>query len=419
MKIVNELLEFNFLDIPIETKYWFVRASTKARFYDDFRNNNFIAIGHNSVELSTLSNIDNKMKEESKLLKTAYQTIFHDTYIAEIKNNNDYKELSDTEKSKKIESVKRSATIAANKTLAFVEEMEIGDYIILPFRGSDFFLIGMVVSDVFDEEIDHQDMGPNNTYEFSTYDKKRRVIWVKEITINEFPDKLMWVQRAHKSIFDITKNAEEINPIIANEYIYNGRVHMKINVNTKDPISTSTWYQYQKLLNRTIGQKENEVYQKTNVQSPGNIILETLVSNWQYLALAGGALFFDVDVDIKGVKFKTHGALSFLLPGDKERKATQSIKDSIEIEKDKELLKSMKLDNKLKELEVREKGHLLAQLTSEKKNLVVESEEIVQLNEKKIKLPEDDELEAIQQMELSQKTSGTDILYQRQIDNLI
>lgn len=204
-----------------------------------------------------------------------------------------------------------------------------------------------------------------------------------------------------------------------NIYIYNGRVHMKINVNTKDPISTSTWYQYQKLLNRTIGQKENEVYQKTNVQSPGNIILETLVSNWQYLALAGGALFFDVDVDIKGVKFKTHGALSFLLPGDKERKATQSIKDSIEIEKDKELLKSMKLDNKLKELEVREKGHLLAQLTSEKKNLVVESEEIVQLNEKKIKLPEDDELEAIQQMELSQKTSGTDILYQRQIDNLI
>ncbi|EMF0139929.1 hypothetical protein OSF82_002826, partial [Enterococcus hirae] len=93
--------------------------------------------------------------------------------------------------------------------------------------------------------------------------------------------------------------------------------------------------------------KENADYlfQKTDVQSPGKIILETALNNWETIAIIFGALFSEPDIDIKGVKFKWHGPLSFLIPGSKKRRENQERKEAAE-------LRIIESEAELKEIEV-------------------------------------------------------------------
>ena len=40
------------LDIPNDTNYWFVRANSGAMYYEDFFNNNYIAIDSDGLSVS-------------------------------------------------------------------------------------------------------------------------------------------------------------------------------------------------------------------------------------------------------------------------------------------------------------------------------------------------------------------------------
>ena len=81
----------NVLSIPDNTKYWLVRANSKAVFFNDFKYNNFIAIGDNYVKLSDLNRIPSVLRTTSDLLKNQYKEIFFNRNIKfheEFSNNN-------------------------------------------------------------------------------------------------------------------------------------------------------------------------------------------------------------------------------------------------------------------------------------------------------------------------------------------
>lgn len=59
----------NILNIPANTKYWFVRAGSQAEYYQDFMLNNYIAIGDNVVSLEDLYCIDPLQTVNEKLFK--------------------------------------------------------------------------------------------------------------------------------------------------------------------------------------------------------------------------------------------------------------------------------------------------------------------------------------------------------------
>lgn len=406
MKINNHIIEADFLKIPDATKYWFVRASSKAEYYRDFKLNNFIAIGDNEIKLSSLFGIPQKYKISEETLKEKYKQLFNEEYITLLQASTKYKNLEKSEQADEIEKTKRSSTIAATKTFSFVEEMGIGDFILVPYKSSEVFLIGIVISDVFDDKIDHEYIGLEDEYPISDYEKKRRVFWIKEISQDELPEKLLWIQTGQRAIFDITKNADDINPILSNEYIYKGNAHIRINVGTPNKISSSDWLQYQLLINQNSEDKADEIFQKNKVQSIGHTILETAIDNWKPLLTVGAALFTEVDFEVAGQKFKTHGPLSFLIPGSKERKKREKKKEDLEIEKQAELVNGIKLDNEAKKIENQKNQIILEQLKN-RPDLTDQTEDCS--NESLIIKRTSEEIEAIENMRITQKTIGSEI----------
>lgn len=419
LKITEGIIETNFLVIPDETKYWFVRASQKAEYYTDFKYNNFIAVGDNEVKLKKLMLIEDKLTATPSTHKEEYKRIFNEQYVSLLMNSPKYKESAKSEQADQLEKTKRSSTVSANKTYSFVEEMDIGDYVLVPYKRSEVFLIGIVLSDVFDSPIDHEYFGKDLDYPISDYEKKRRVLWIKEIDQNELPESLSWIRTGQRAIFDISGNANDINPVISNEFIYKGNAHIRAHVGTKQKVSSSTWLQYQLLINENADGKADEVYQKNKVQSEGHTILEAIVSNWETIALVGAALFTEVDYDIKGIKFKAHGPLSFLVPGSKQRKEREAKRADLELLKQKEELTGLELDNEAKAIQ-NEKEKIALEELKNRSELFTQTENYKEDSNKAIsRTPE--QLESLQDMRVSQKVIGSEISPQRQtvIQNLL
>ena len=114
-----EIYQFN-----SRAKYWLVRAEG-GKYYDDFKYNHFISIHHNRVTLADLQTTD--------LLLTAEKTIEH--YKQQINRVYEGEELS-----------KHQITFTAKRLYSFVEDMSIGDYVVVPSFKSNYFLIGQITS---------------------------------------------------------------------------------------------------------------------------------------------------------------------------------------------------------------------------------------------------------------------------------
>ena len=122
-------------------------------------------------------------------------------------------------------------------------------------------------------------------------------------------------------------------------------IHLKINVTSTKNITSTEWLNYQVLVHKNAKEHADNLFQKTDVQSPGKIILETTINHWETIAIVFAALFTEPDIDIKGVKFKWHGPLSFLIQGSKQRRERQ---ERQEVAK----LRIIESEADLKELEV-------------------------------------------------------------------
>lgn len=412
MQLNDGIIETDFLVIPDETKYWFVRASLKAEYYQDFKYNNFIAIGDNDVKLENLHAIPQRLRETTSTHKEEYKRIFNEAYLTLLRNSTKFKSLQKSEQADEIEKMKRSSSISATKTFSFVEEMDIGDYVLVPYKRSEVFLMGIVLSDTFDGPIDHEYLGKDLEYPISDYEKKRRVLWIKEIDQDELPESLLWIQTGQRAIFDISKNANEINPVISNEYIYKGNVHMRVHVGTHKKVSSSTWLQYQLLINENTAGKADEVFQKNKVQSEGHTILEAVIENWEFLTLAGAALFTDVDHQVLGMRFKTHGPLSFLIPGSKSRRELERKKANLELQKQEQEVKGLELDNEAKSIQ-NEKERIALEELKNRPELIVQTDEYLETSDKRISRSPAQE-EALRDMRISQKVIGSEFSPQRQ-----
>ncbi|MCC4421895.1 hypothetical protein LMB96_06040 [Limosilactobacillus reuteri] len=349
------------LYIPDNTKYWFIRANTKAEFYDDFQYNNFIAIGDNDVSLSELKNIPKYDRVSKDILEAKYKQIFTNVNIKKYEEIHKDHPESALDRKEHLTTIKRSSAIAASKAFKFVEEMQIGDIVLVPNNGTTEFMLGFITSEVFDSEIDHivqndllEDTESSSTgYPVSNFEKKRRVFWIKEISRKELPDKLSWVVNARQAVHNISENAKDINPLISSKYIFNNSFHARLGVTTTKKISTNELFQLQKVIVEIAKDKSNEIFQRTSVQSPGQIILQTIQDNWSYIVLIISLLVGKISVPIKnGGTATVKGLIPYFFG--KEHKLDIKSKET-DIKAKEEKIRGNKLDNDLKELKVKEK----------------------------------------------------------------
>lgn len=359
------------LEIPNDTQYWFIRSGSNAEYFDDFAYNNYVAIGDSGITLKELKTIEPKYRATSDILQQRYKKIFQDSFISDYNNKHDSEDTDSDERKKDIINLTRSASIAAVKAYDFIEQMKIGDIILVPNNGSSLFRIGVITTDSFSHTVEHlfipsTDDATVSSYNYSDYDKKRRVAWIKEITVKDLPEKLLWIKYGHKAIFNITDNAESINPLVSSNYFYKGHFYARIGVGTPNPISSTEWFNLQKVIVDAAPEIANQVFQKHKVESVGQIIIQTATEHWDDILFICNILISNVDMNIKGQQFHINGLLTNFYPSVREQKRHEKAMNLHE-EKQAELTEaSMVKDNKLKDLKIKENELKIQELAAQK-----------------------------------------------------
>ena len=430
--------EISALDIPEDTRYWFIRANSQAQYYDDFQLNNYIAIDSNSLPLQDLTHIPTTIRASDDALEDRYKSIFqeHDLKKFNTKNKN-----NEDNSNYKLEQTKelRKSTNRAHKAYHFIEDFGIGDFVIVPYKSSTKFLIGVIVSDCFEHAIDHinlLDEDDEPIYDISNFQFKRRVLWIKELPRKKFPDKLSWIKTAHQSIFEITDYANDVTPVICPFYRYKGRVYTRLGVNTTSKISSSSWLQYQLLLSSIAADNLDNIYQKQKVQAPGDIILYVEKNLWWILPLIIGSLFGETTFSHGPFTTKWQGIIRYFSKGERLKRSLSVENEKLKTQNSRAALNNKNADTlaKLNEInpnskQVKEASDQLAksiQLEIARRSSVntqrIEegfSEEIQKENiTPPTKVDTNDVEKTLNDFKLSNENPGSLLPYETQEDNL-
>lgn len=364
----KEYINQKILFIPDNTKYWFVRAGQGAAYYQDFLINNYVGADTNEMKLAKLYSIPQSLRSASDAVLARYKELFNE-HDLKLFYNNKNKNDKNFEKDR-IAAITRS-TNRANRVFHFIEEMSIGDFVIIPHDNSTKYLIGVIVSDCFDQDIKHIDIRTDEDekikepgYNVSHFEVKRRVYWIKELDQKHFPDKLSWIRTAHQSLFNITENGNDINPYICPLYVYKGTYYMRFGVNTTQKISSLDWLEYQTLIKNIVG-KDNlkKIFQKQKVQSPGDIITFCQQS-LPLLFIINNVLFGKVDFNYEHINAQFFGILTYFSKSERIARKVKAQKGEIDLHnnqikldqaKEIEKIEKKKNQNKLKEEENRAK----------------------------------------------------------------
>ncbi|WP_400194596.1 hypothetical protein [Lysinibacillus telephonicus] len=323
----------NILHIPDDIGYWLVRADG-GKYYDDFLINNFIAVSDNEITLEAIKSRDSDSIAGTTIehYKALYSEIFKGWSSQQISHG-------------------------ASRTNKFVNEMKIGDIILVPSKKSTHFIIGIITSEVYEIPIEKLESKIEVQYAVTPYLKRRSVQWIKEVPRNEISEKLYWILSAHQTIFDLKEQKEYINQLLSPIYIQEGFCHGTLKISKKEGLNQNEWYDLYSIIKKQTENKE-EVIIKSNVQSPGLIELVTAnpFTTLSIMIALSGAIFGEISIG--GIKLQ--GILPFY----------QSFrKGEVDIKKAKKELEILELDRKAKEI-----GNDRAQFELDKEKSLWETE---------------------------------------------
>lgn len=182
------------LHIEEGTNYWIVRAEG-GKYLTDFERRGFVSIGHDAVTVQMVTGGKSPADLEQF---PQIRPIFVREYPDESK---------------------QTTTLRANQLEKFIFSMQIGDIVVVPGENSDFYAIGVIVSDAFDYQGDIQqeldEEGPHLNYQLSRHKKRRNVLWIKEVPRRSLPKGVLMALTAQQAIMNIPDGHGEINELIS------------------------------------------------------------------------------------------------------------------------------------------------------------------------------------------------------------
>lgn len=352
--------ELTIYEIPDDTQYWLVRADG-GKYYEDFEYSNTISLQDNDLTLE-LFNGPAMLSHEVRL---------------------DYYK-------KKIASVKpefnpHQVSIAAKKMLAFINQMKIGDIVIVPSKQTKHFLIGVILSEPYeltDKELENlQKRGERMNYKASDNKKRRKVKWLNEVSRSKVNSNFFYTLTMHQSIIDVSDTRDYIAPLLSPIYIQDNKLTLCIRVNTSRGITSETWQSLYMMINELKNTKINEsIVVKSNVQSPGFIVLTSALTQFiEGMPLSLSVLVVIYQLLLGDIEFKGYRIKGLIPTGYKlYREWTMDKKEAKSKDLDNEM-KALEVREKELELEQKEKDQQLADLQREKE-LIKLSNEITMMN---------------------------------------
>lgn len=366
------------LEIPKETKYWLVRAG-RGEEYEDFKQSSSIGIQYNQISLENLIQLEkisinvpeltpSGRKRKSETIEKEYNKKKKDLYTSLVLRNIRPKPS------------KNGASQIGARLQNFYNKMNIGDIVIVPYRSSRKFLIGIISSEMYeltdDEYLELKNKVELNSIgqKISVCKKRRKITWVNEVNREWINPKLLYTINMHQSIIDITDYGKYIDGLLSPVYIKDNVIYGKISVRTKDNINSEVWETLYKTINK-LKNKDDVIDIKSNVESPGSLLLSMGIGGTIFSFICC-VLYFSKEISVLGVRFQ--GIKRSLNEEKKEKLENKNLeikneKDKIELKK---LQKDQILEDKKRELdllEIEKKISDLRNQSSEQDSVRIES----------------------------------------------
>lgn len=184
--------------IPVDRGYWLVRTNS-GEYFDDFHLGKYIGIGWN--DFNNPSDFVGSAKESTQ------QRI--------------------EERHSDVQSWRVFSQIQK-----FFHGIKIGDIVMIPSKNSRYIVFGEVLSDVYFEAIDHEELEEGDC----PFEKRRRVKWIKNVDRATLDPYLYKMMQSHFSISDAKDYADAIDRTLHGFYIKGDKTHLILNVNQTDDI---------------------------------------------------------------------------------------------------------------------------------------------------------------------------------------
>lgn len=211
-------------DVPSDRKFWVVRSDGGA-YYNHFRVNSLVAIGHlDNMEYSqsTLANAD-----DTERLLIEYRRSL-------IANNEQ----------------QASASNKAGQVFRFINEMDIGDYVITlsPSR----ILVGTITSQAYkstDNVTILNDDGSTNE-SLMQYSLRRDVTWGRSQDRSELPLAINNSFKANQTVFSASEHWKALNHWMSVAFISDGDAYISARIEQRDGINNLDIAQYANIINK-------------------------------------------------------------------------------------------------------------------------------------------------------------------------
>lgn len=236
-----------------EENYWLISAGKTKDLQNPFVEKSIIGIAWDKLNISDVK--ENEKEDLKDLLEKEYSELkkFYET----------------------IAGYRSYISGTATKLIRFVNEMNLGDIVVLKDRGNNKVYFGKVISEALDYEKDDLPVDPL----VGNCNKVRKVRWLKKVEKDEIGSelKLAFTARHALSAMKNEKVIDEVNREMFS-YFYRGEnLHMVFRVGIEKDIPHDDFIEFQELIhnlkNECIAREktENIFNIKTNVQSPGPI----------------------------------------------------------------------------------------------------------------------------------------------------
>lgn len=234
-KDLNEILDIP--TISSSRKYWLIRSNS-GEFWGDFKENSFVAFGHNNYTYKFIKNAIVSGKED------------------ELK-----------EKIRKEEKTSRPGLII-NQTLAFYDKININDVVLTPSEDSSIISFGIVESEAYESEVNEDDLLVGEC----PYFKRRDVRWVLDVPSEKLDPYLFKRFSSHQAIANINDYSSFIDRTMYPIFIKNDEAHLRVDVTTKNKIESESIIALYSICSdkKLPYDTSNQINTKIAVQSPGS-----------------------------------------------------------------------------------------------------------------------------------------------------
>ena len=300
--------------IDSEAKYWMVRTMG-GDFYKEYVEDGFIAIGYNEITLQDLI----QLPESDSLSREIIE--------AKLKNNN--QELKNT-------------SYPASQLLRFIREMNIGDFVIVPAKNSQYVSFGIITSDVYEAEdrfLHLEGLCP--------YAKRRMIEWKKTSPKYKLNPALQLMFNSRHIISNVDYYAPYIDSLLNDFYLKDDEAHLVLRINTHNDINAGNFfaiYEIFRIVDRFC--KENNINEdianivmKVQMESPGSVRLSSkhtrslIFVGLAILGICGGGLEIDAERAGFHLSLSTGGLIdnfSRFLDRGVDQQLKSSIKNSLD-----------------------------------------------------------------------------------------